>query len=71
MALIRVREGPGYTTTSPKLPTCFTCKEKKSGLFTRDANGSPQCADCAANQGKPLPGYADMLVPKNFDEIRD
>lgn len=56
MALVTNKSFNG-TTTAPKLPVCHTCLERKAGLFTLGPDGKPQCGDCAAGQGKPIPGH--------------
>ncbi|HEX9015553.1 MAG TPA: hypothetical protein VF960_06045 [Chloroflexota bacterium] len=57
MALIVQRER-GITTSDSmksKPRQCFTCKERKTGLFTVDANGNPLCSDCHERiRGVPL-----------------
>jgi len=37
-----------------RLPECHTCRERKGGLFTVNANGKQICADCARKAGKPI-----------------
>jgi len=33
---------------------CMTCKQRKTGLFTIDANGKAMCADCARAANRPI-----------------
>jgi hypothetical protein len=35
----------------PRPPVCTNCRERKEGLYTRDANGQLVCADCSGSFG--------------------
>jgi formylmethanofuran dehydrogenase subunit E len=55
MALIVQRE----ITTSDSIkkskpPICRTCRERREGLYTLDANGQPLCSVCAERIGRPI-----------------
>jgi hypothetical protein len=42
-------ETRGLTTTeslTSKPTQCFTCKQRKTGVFDTDPNGDPRCPDC-------------------------
>lgn len=56
MALIVNRpEFTGTTSSRTNKPnTCFTCKEKKTGVFRLDPNGRPQCFDCMPENEKAI-----------------
>lgn len=47
------------TTLTDRLPLCWTCKQRKSGVFGMDGYGNPRCADCAKAAGRPIPGSED------------
>jgi len=58
MALVKPDKGTPITTSnlgSNKPPVCHTCKERKTGVFTFDSYGKPQCGDCARAEGRPIP----------------
>ena len=55
MALVVERQGQGTTSEMQNKPqTCFTCKQKKEGLFTLSAQNQPMCADCARTAKRPI-----------------
>ena len=56
MALIVQRDRPAVSQNANSKPLmCFTCKERKTGKFTTDHEMKPQCGDCAAAIGRPIP----------------
>jgi hypothetical protein len=60
MALKVERVGSRTTTDMDNKPMqCWTCHERKTGLFGIDPNGRPRCADCAKEAGRPIPGAED------------
>lgn len=59
MALKVERTGTTSTNLDNKPNLCYTCKQRKTGLFGIDGNGNPRCADCAKAAGRPIPGSED------------
>lgn len=54
MGLIIERRGTTTENLRRAPMQCHTCKLRKDMLFTVDANGRPQCADCARAEGHPV-----------------
>jgi hypothetical protein len=61
MPLLVQREGTTTTNLTEKPQMCYTCKTRKTGLFSVDGNGNPRCADCCRAVGRPIPGSEEPV----------
>jgi hypothetical protein len=52
MALLTIYKGTNTDTAGTKPMQCWTCKDRKTGVFTVDAYGKPMCPDCAKKAGR-------------------
>jgi len=51
---LRVEYKGTSTTEIDKPMQCWTCHERKTGVFTVDAYGKPMCPDCAKKAGRAI-----------------
>lgn len=54
MALKTEQRGTTSDTIKDQPRTCWTCKQKREGLFGTDANGNPTCQGCMKALGRPI-----------------
>lgn len=54
MGLVIERVGTTTDSLKSKPRICFTCKQRKTGLFGLSPNGDPMCGDCLRAIGRPI-----------------